>query len=166
MTPIGNNQTPTYTFSSDAVGTIDYRGGPCTSGTTLTVVGNNTITLDLLFENTYSTCQISVDDGSGISNILNVSSFVIDTSPPNISLNGVGTYNIPRGGSYTDSGAQWTDNVDPGNNWFSYTSGSLDLNQTGTYILEFSHTDTAGNSASAFRTVNVITGGIPSITLL
>lgn len=59
----------------------------------------------------------------------------------------------------------WTDNVDPGNHYLA-ASGSVDLNQTGTYILEYSHTDTAGNSATINRTVNVITGGIPSITLL
>lgn len=64
----------------------------------MTVIGNNTITFDPLFENTYSTCQISVDDGFGISNILNITSFVIDTTPPNITLNGLGTYNIPKGG--------------------------------------------------------------------
>lgn len=55
--------------------------------------------------------------------------------------------------------------MDPGNNYLA-ASGSVDLNQTGTYILEYSHTDTAGNSATKTRTVNVITGGIPSITLL
>ncbi len=46
VTPIptpSNNSTPSYTFSSDAVGSINYTG-LCSSSYLNTVVGNNTIT--------------------------------------------------------------------------------------------------------------------------
>lgn len=65
VTPIptpSNNTTPSYTFSSDAVGSINYTG-LCSSSTTITVVGNNTITLNPLTDGTYNTCTIDVDDG-------------------------------------------------------------------------------------------------------
>ncbi len=46
--------------------------------------------------------------------------------------------------------------MDSGNNWFASTSGSVNLSQTGTYILEYTHTDVAGNTATKTRTVNVV----------
>jgi len=51
--------TPNYTFSSSKAGTITY-GGPCSSSTTLAVVGNNTITLNALESGTYENCTIAV----------------------------------------------------------------------------------------------------------
>lgn len=65
VTPIPtptNNTTPSYTFSSDDVGSINYVGG-CSSSTTMTVIGNNTITLNPLTDGTYNLCTIDVDNG-------------------------------------------------------------------------------------------------------
>ena len=53
--------TPNYTFSSSKAGTITY-GGPCSSGTTIAVAGNNTITLNALASGTYENCTITVTD--------------------------------------------------------------------------------------------------------
>ena len=60
-------------------------------------IGNNTVTFDPLFDGTYSTCTISVDDGGGLGNILNIPSFIIDTEAPNISLVGPTTVNMTIG---------------------------------------------------------------------
>ncbi len=77
-----NDTTPNYTFSSDEAGTITY-GGDCSSVTTSAVVGNNTITFNVLAPGLHNNCTITVTDAqSNISNILNVSAFTIDTTAP------------------------------------------------------------------------------------
>jgi hypothetical protein len=77
-----NDNTPNYTFTTDIAGTITYAGG-CVSTTSPTaLVGTNNITFDILPDNTYSTCTITVTDGVDVSNILNVNPFVVDTTAP------------------------------------------------------------------------------------
>ncbi len=77
-----------------------------------------------------------------------------DTNPPVVTLNGqtydTGYLNRP----YVDPGANWTD--DPDGNGQATVSGSVDTNNTGTYLLDYSYTDFAGNTGSGTRTVNVI----------
>lgn len=106
-----NNVTPSYTFSSDASGSIAYTG-PCTSSTPLASTGSNTITFNTLSEGTYSTCTIQVDNGEGPSNLLTLAPFIIDTTKPEIFLTGSTIETILSGSIYTDSGAYWTDTVD------------------------------------------------------
>ena len=77
---------------------------------------------------------------------------VPDTTPPVITLNG-GDVNLTVGEDYTELGATAIDDTD----------GSVDVNVTGgvdttvagTYIVTYSATDTAGNSAHKARTVVV-----------
>ena len=78
-----NVTTPNYTFSSSEAGTITY-GGSCSSSTTSATADNNTITLAILSDNTYSDCTITVTDNSSNSVTLNISSFVIDTTAPTV----------------------------------------------------------------------------------
>ncbi|MGL5831139.1 MAG: choice-of-anchor Q domain-containing protein [Candidatus Altimarinota bacterium] len=69
--------TPNYTFSSDEAGTITY-GGDCSSATTAAVIGNNTITFNVLAVGTHSNCTILVTDSSdNDSNLLSVNNFEI-----------------------------------------------------------------------------------------
>jgi large repetitive protein len=77
----GNDSTPSYTFHSTEAGTIDY--GSCfTSSTTTATVGNNTVTFNYLGDGTY-TCTLAVTDAAGNkSDWLNITSFMIDTTPP------------------------------------------------------------------------------------
>jgi len=79
-----NNSTPSYTFSSTKAGTITY-GGSCSSSTTNAISGNNTITFGVLSNGTYSNCTVRVtDSATNASNILAVSTFVIDATAPTI----------------------------------------------------------------------------------
>ena len=76
-----NDSTPDYTFSSTEAGTITY-GGPCSSSTTIVVVGNNTITLNTLSEGTYSDCTITVADSEGnVSSSHTITSFTVVIPP-------------------------------------------------------------------------------------
>ena len=75
-----NDTTPDYTFSSTEAGTISY-GGSCSSSTTISISGNNTITLDSLSDGTYSDCIIVVRGSTGyLSNILTITTFIVDTT--------------------------------------------------------------------------------------
>ena len=84
VTTPSNDNTPSYTFSSDEAVTINY-GGSCSSSTTSAIDGDNTITLDSLSEGTYSDCTITVtDEAANVSSVLEVSSFTIDFIAPSV----------------------------------------------------------------------------------
>jgi len=72
-----------------------------------------------------------------------------DTTPPVITLNGANPVNLYVGDSYSDAGATT-------NEGSISTSGSVDTNTAGTYTITYSATDTAGNTATKTRTVNVL----------
>ena len=85
ISTLSSNTKPNYTFNSTEEGTITYSGS-CTSTTTSSVSGNNTLTLNTLSDGTYSDCTISVTDESGnISSVLLITTFTIDTTTPTIS---------------------------------------------------------------------------------
>ena len=81
-TPTSSN-TPEYTFKSTEAGTISY-GGSCSSARTAAVSGDNIITFNTLTDGTYSDCTITVTDSEEIiSNILSVTTFIVETSSSN-----------------------------------------------------------------------------------
>ena len=82
-TPTSDNESY-YTFSSDEAGTIAY-GGSCSSSTSAASASNNTIDFNTLSVASYGDCTIRVTDGSGnLSNLLMISSFTIETTPPTV----------------------------------------------------------------------------------
>jgi len=83
ITTPGNNNTPSFVFTSTKAGTIT--SSKTFTSTTTAVVGNNTITFDTLADNTYSGVTVEVTDSLGnVSNLLTLSDFVIDTAAPTI----------------------------------------------------------------------------------
>ena len=85
-----------------------------------------------------------------------------DTTAPVITITGSASVNHEQGTTYTDEGATATDAVD-GSVTVS-TSGSVD-DAAGTYTITYSATDSAGNAATATRTVIVADTIAPTITL-
>ena len=82
-TPSSDN-TSTYTFFTTKSGTITY-GGSCSSSTTSATALNNTVTFNALADGTYSNCTITVTDNvSNVSNVLAITSFVVDTTGPTV----------------------------------------------------------------------------------
>jgi len=83
-----NDNTSSYTFSSNEAGIITY-GGSCSSSSNdnISVDGdNNTITFNALPDGTYSNCTIRVsDNASNTSSPLSVTQFIIDTTAPTVS---------------------------------------------------------------------------------
>lgn len=77
-----------------------------------------------------------------------------DTTPPVITLNGSNPMTVIKASAFTDPGASVTDNIDPPQT--IYGIGSVNTAVVGSYTLNYSVTDAAGNSASTTRTVNVV----------
>jgi hypothetical protein len=79
---------------------------------------------------------------------------VQDTTPPVITLNGESNASHEAGGPYVELGAVWTDALD--GNGSASVSRTVDVNFTGVYILNYSHSDAAGNPAvQVTRTLTV-----------
>jgi Domain of unknown function (DUF5011)/HYR domain len=77
---------------------------------------------------------------------------ILDRVAPHITLSGADFISLTRGSSYTDAGATCVDVVDEA--CIVITSGSVDINTIGTYILTYSATDSSGNDAiNVIRTV-------------
>lgn len=82
-------------------------------------------------------------------------SIFIDMTAPVVALLGDSTMTVTRGSTFTDPGANVTDNHDTG--LVASVSGTVDTSTIGSYILTYDATDMAGNAATAVtRTVNVV----------
>ena len=89
---------------------------------------------------------------------------VVDTTPPEITLNGNNTETVEVGSTYTDAGAIVTDNYDTGLS--ATVTGTINTAVVGVYILTYNAVDSSGNAAiSKTRTVNVVDTNTPIITL-
>lgn len=90
----------------------------------------------------------------------------MDTIGPVVSLSGPNPQTVAHGSVYADPGAVWSDNVDALGVISAATSGTVDTNTVGTYYLEYTHTDTSGNTGNTvIRTVNVTDQTAPVVTL-
>ena len=81
-----------------------------------------------------------------------------DTVFPVITILGDNPASVELGSTYTDAGA-----TSDGGETVS-SSGSVDTNTVGTYTITYSATDSAGNTSTATRTVNVVDTTPPVIT--
>ncbi|MCC7265208.1 MAG: DUF5011 domain-containing protein [Candidatus Latescibacteria bacterium] len=87
-----------------------------------------------------------------------------DTTPPAITLNGAADLSLEcHVGTYTELGATATDNVDGA--VAVSISGSVNTAVEGTYVITYTATDAAGNTSTATRTVHVVDGAPPVISL-
>ena len=137
------------TFTDPGATAIDDFQGDITSSIT------SSGTVDISLAGTY-TIVYSVSDSDG--NSASVTRIVVieippDTTAPVITLTDPSAINLYIGATFTDPGATATDDVD-GNITSSITSsGTVNTSLAGTYTIEYSVSDTAGNSASVTRTV-------------
>ncbi|AXT54876.1 DUF5011 domain-containing protein [Aquimarina sp. AD1] len=98
----------------------------------------------------------SVEDFSGNSATITRIVRVIDNIPPVITLIGASTITILQGGSYTDSGATASDNVDGNITAQIVTTGNVNVNIPASYTIEYNVQDAAGNNATeVVRTIIV-----------
>ncbi len=88
---------------------------------------------------------------------------VVDTTAPTIRLNGSSSVIVEREGSYIEEGAYLYN--DRENNLSIDINSSLDIDNIGSYNIEYSVVDSSGNSASITRTIIVKDTVAPTITL-
>ena len=81
---------------------------------------------------------------------------VQDISGPEITINGSNPVNISHGLTYTDQGAFANDDVDGNITHNIQMSSNVNTSIVGTYTVTYSVADTAGNTTSATRTINVV----------
>ena len=92
---------------------------------------------------------------------------VADTTAPSITLVGSNSITLERGDSFTDPGANATDNIDGDITANITKTGSVTTSTPGNYILTYDVADSAGNNApTVTRSVNVIDTTLPVITLI
>ena len=78
-----------------------------------------------------------------------------DTEKPVITLNGDAKVILKVGEKYVEKGAKATDNVDGDLTSKIVTTGTVDTSKEGTYTITYTVSDSAGNKATATRTVVV-----------
>ncbi len=102
-------------------------------------------------EITYS-CYSSVDNKACIETKRYV--VVVDTTPPEVHVNGSSTVYVSQGSSFTDYWGAWT--YDKSNTASAVTSSSnVNTSVKGTYYVTYSSTDSSGNTGTSQRTVIV-----------
>ena len=159
---------PVITIIGDTPMTIEVGSTFTDPGATATdnYDGNVTVTsagtVDANTVGTYTLTYTATDSSNNtLSDTRTVN--VVDTTPPNLLLNGDTPMTIELGSTFTDPGATATDNYD--DNVTVTTAGTVDANTVGTYTLTYTATDSNDNTASDTRTVNVIDSSVPTIII-
>ncbi len=78
-----------------------------------------------------------------------------DRTAPTLTLNGAANMTIPAGGSFVDEGATARDDIEGDLTDQILTSGTVNAAAVGTYRIDYSVSDKAGNTSTATRTVVV-----------
>lgn len=102
-------------------------------------------------------------DNSGNSSTITRKVKVIDTTAPDITLNGKNEVTIEAGNKYEELGAIGKDIVD--GELEATISGEVNTNKIGEYKLTYTVTDSSGNSAATTRKINVKDTKEPEIIL-
>jgi hypothetical protein len=93
--------------------------------------------------------------------------YVIDTTPPKITLFGDNPFELEVGTTYYEPGYGATDNYDGDLSWYVAVTGYVSSYDLGTYTLRYNVTDSSGNPADEkVRTVRVVDTTRPVIHLL
>lgn len=109
---------------------------------------------------TCSATDIAGNTGSGSATVT-----VVDTTGPEITLNGSATINLSVGDSFTDEGATAEDLVD-GDVPVVVDGDTVNTNVPGTYVIYYNASDEEGNDADEVsRTVTVSDVSAPEVTI-
>lgn len=105
--------------------------------------------------------------GGGSSDVnINTVSAQGDTTAPVITIIGDNPYYLVIDTPFTDPGATAQDNIDGNVTSLMSTTDNVNSNVLGAYTVTYTVTDSAGNTANAIRTVQVIASPAPVITIL
>ncbi|MFA7171379.1 MAG: DUF5018 domain-containing protein, partial [Candidatus Paceibacterota bacterium] len=152
----------TASAGSSPVASITYNiTGPSSNSVVATMVPSETVTVTsaggythTFTQNGTFTFTFKDSDGNIGSAVATVTN--IDKNPPTVTLKGDATINLALGVPYNELGVTAEDNID-GPVGIG-TKGSVKTDIAGTYIITYTATDKAGNTATVIRTV-VVGGG-------
>lgn len=166
-----DHEAPVITLIGDPVITLNVhdiyteQGAEVTddydSGLLTTITGE--VNTDVLGSYTvhYNAIDSSGNQAIEVSRTINV----IDTEKPVIFLNGSSPVIVPVHGTYTEEWATINDNYDT--DLIPTITGSVNVDQVGSYTLQYNVVDSSGNVADEVsRTVNVVDNEKPSINLI
>src|SRR5262245_10833162 len=109
------------------------------------------------------TLTYSVSDGFNTSSVQR-SVNVVDTTAPDLALNGLSSMTVECHSAFSDPGATASDACAGDLTGNIQVSGSVDPNTPGSYTLTYSVSD-GFNSSSAQRTINVVDTTSPSLSV-
>ena len=136
-------------YTDAGASAVDALGGGLTSAISITSADINVTSVS------QQVVTYSVTDAGGNANTATRTVTVQDTTNPIITLTGDSNFTHNLNTAWVDPGYNANDTLD-GNLTSSVSiSGAVDVNTTGTYILNYSVSDIAGNQADINRTVNV-----------
>ncbi len=119
----------------------------------LDTLGEVNIAVEGTYEITYKVTDSHNNTGRAVRTV----QVKLDLWPPNIVLRGDNPMAITKGKTFTDPGAFALDNIDDSIPFSEFTvTDNIDINTLGSYTVNYSVTDNAGNSAAATRTVDVL----------
>lgn len=145
-TPVNVQVNTAYTDAgATATDNVDGSITPVVTGTVNTaVIGTYTLTY-------------TATDSSGNIATATRTVNVADTTAPTITLTGSNPQMVLTGvGTYVEQGATATDNYDTSLPAITIDSSSVNTLSLGTYTVTYTVTDSSGNTATATRTVNVV----------
>ena len=169
LTTGSNSQTVTgttaitdivYTATPICAGSISASASGLPSGVTL-AFGNNIATISGTPGATgtfnYNLAFAGASTSQAVTGTITVNAAATaDTTAPVISLTGSSTINLEVGDTFTDPGATATDGVDGDLTSSITTSGSVDTSTAGTYTIEYSVSDAAGNAATVVQRTVIV----------
>lgn len=97
---------------------------------------------------------VDVDTTEEVQALVNALGFVLDITPPTITIKGSHTEMLILGTVYIDAGATAIDDIDGDLNVSS--TGEVNSSKLGNYSIAYSASDSAGNESTASRMVNVV----------
>lgn len=104
-------------------------------------------------------CYYTVTDSSGNKATAEVNVVYIDKKAPKLKLKGNSTVYMPINTEYKELGFTVTDNYDKNIASKVVVTNNVDMNKNGTYVVNYSVTDSSGNTDTAERRVIVYGGG-------
>ena len=137
-----------------------YNDPGATADTGETVTNNSSTTVDMDTVGSY-TVTYTATDSSGNSGTATRTVLVADTVAPVITLTGANPYTVERLSTYNDPGAT----ADTGETVTNNSSTTVDMDNTGSYTVTYTATDSSGNIGTATRTVLVADTVAPNIIL-
>ena len=150
-----DREPPVITLEGDNPLTVEKGTDPQDPGYTATDDVDGDVTASVTVKQEDGVLNYSVTDAHGNTGTAQRSLVYVDTTPPEITLNGLGEMTIQSGDSYQDPGYTATDAGDGDLTDQVTTEGGVDPGTPGDYTITYSATDSAGNTGTAQRLVHV-----------